>query len=88
MFNLIVLGIWTIRERQGQVSNFPNLAIDYPPSPSMLSCSSVAQTAANMVPDPPLNTWAVVCSQVTLDAIEADNNYQVLSSEEIIDETI
>lgn len=46
------------------------------------------QPASNLPTDPAIYTAIVICDQATLNAIEADIKYQVLSSEEIIDETI
>ena len=86
MYKAIVAGNWGLRERHGEIGPFPQLVIDYPPSPDMLKCKSASQTAANVPSDPPLNVWAIVCSQSTLDAIEADPNYWVEFADEIVEE--
>lgn len=88
MYNAIVMGVWGLRDRNGEISNFPNLAINYPPSPELLKVESISQNASHLPSNPNLNTWAIVCSGAMLAIIEADNNYLVLSSEEIINETI
>ncbi len=87
MIRAIILGAWGIRVRNGESSNFPRLALDYPPSPDMLKCESTAQTAAHLPLDPPTlpNRWEVICSQSTLDELEINSNYWVESAD-IIEE--
>ncbi len=86
MFKIIVLGIWGLRTRNGETLGWPQIALDYPLSSNMLKCETLSQGPDEYLSDPPLNVWAVVCSQAILDLIEADPNYLVQSSEEIINE--
>lgn len=59
-----------------------NIAVDYG-----VRCRDITgQPISRLMPDPNLFTAYVECDQATLDLIDADPNYQILSSEEIINE--
>ncbi|KKL83460.1 hypothetical protein LCGC14_1974480 [marine sediment metagenome] len=49
---------------------------------------TTGQLSANLHPDPSIYIVKVLVEAAVLDAIEADNNYQVLWAEEVVDAPI
>ncbi|MBW2637771.1 MAG: hypothetical protein JRC86_09670 [Deltaproteobacteria bacterium] len=79
-FNITVLTPRVANEMGGDA---PEIIIDH-----ILLSSVLLQLTDNFVSSPNACVVGGVCDQATLDAIEADPKYLVLSSEEIINETI
>jgi len=80
----VILGAWTERERLRETSNFPKLAIDYPPSMLGETISNISgQAAAQITPDPNICVWGGVLSIDKIEAIEADPNYWIEYAEVI-----
>ena len=76
MFNVKVITAWVGTGVEDD-SYFPSIARDY-----QVAAEDI--TGGVTLPDPNLTTWQIICDQATLVLIEADPNYNVLSSEEII----
>ena len=60
-----------------------SLSQDYPLEFEVVNRIKPTAVTRNLIPDPNLGTWLVECDEATLNAIEANPNYLVLSSEVI-----
>jgi hypothetical protein len=82
MYKATVAGMWGQKLIDGIMGSYPQFTIDYPHSIGE-QVENVVQPGVNVPPDPNINMWVVTCELATLNAIEADPNYYVHSSQEI-----
>ena len=79
MFKVIAVTPWIVHDGE----HIAEIHVDYP----AFAFSDITwQPEENLTPEPNAFVVSGVCDQATLDAIEADSTYQILSSEEIINE--
>ena len=81
MYNARVVTQWVAATTER--GNHPRIDDDH----NLYSWSDVTGQSVDVIsPDPNAYTVEVVCDEVTLDALEADDNCVVMWSEEIIEE--
>jgi hypothetical protein len=89
MYDVIVIGKWGTRidNRDGVSILFsPQIANDFgmnEPDSTTISYATIAQNGGQVLPEPNMNMWRIVCDPATYNAIDADPNYIVHSSEDI-----